>query len=121
MTNPYAVTASTEPERGVFGDHARLLRGGFLYRSIAVDRPVATELVYSGWWWTQTLHVDGVCVWRRISWKTFHPSAEFQVVDERSGREWSGRIEIDFSQTLAIRRFRVWIENELVYDEVNAG
>ncbi len=30
-----------------------------------------------------------------------------------------GRIEIEFGRGLMIRRFRLWVANELVYDEIS--
>ncbi len=36
-----------------------------------------------------------------------------------TGSEIPGRVEIDFTRGLMIRRFRLWIADELVYDEIN--
>lgn len=37
----------------------------------------------------------------------------------RTESEIPGRVEIDFTRGLRIRRFRLWIADELVYDEIN--
>jgi hypothetical protein len=117
-TNPYAVT-SIPDERGVYSDHARLLRRGFLYRQIELQHPVATTFVYDGWWFRQRISFDGITAWLRISWLTILRRAEFQIPAEIDPHQSRGRVEIGFSRGLSIRRFRVWIDDALVYDEVN--
>ena len=34
-------------------------------------------------------------------------------------RQPEGKIEIEFGRSLMIRRFRIWIGGQMVYDEIN--
>ncbi|TWU04855.1 hypothetical protein [Stieleria varia] len=119
MNNPYAPSASTEPQQGVFADHAERLHGGLLHREIQFTKPFAGNLVYDGKWFTQTIRIDGRLLWWRVSWKSIHPIAEFQIPPPIIAGGAQGRIEIDFSRALLIMRFRIWINDQLVYDELN--
>ena len=119
MENPYAPTMVDEPKHVVFGDHARRVRGTFLYREIEISRPAEITLIYSGWWWVQRIQLNGHRVWSRISWKSIHDELDFKIPASIIPTEPKARIEIGFSRSLSIRRFRFWIEDELVYDEVN--
>ena len=67
----------------------------------------------------QRVSLDGQTVWSQISWKTIEPRASFQLPANIVADEPKMQIEIDFTRLLWIRRFRVWIADELVYDEVN--
>ena len=116
--NPYSVSAEAPLQKGFFGDHATRKEGTFLYRVIEIRQPLRAELVYSGWWFRQTIDIDGKRVWSRISWLSIYPKAEFELPDSVDPGRRTGRIEIDFSRGLRIRRFRVWIGEQLVYDEV---
>jgi hypothetical protein len=118
MTNPYAVTAVTD-EPGVFGDRARRLRAGFLYREIELQTPFAARFVYDGWWFRQKIQFDGITAWFRISWLTILRTAEFRIPAALDANQPSGRVEIDFTRGLSIRRFRIWIDDKLLYDEIN--
>ena len=118
MTNPYAVTAVTD-ELGVFSDRARRLRAGFLYREVELQAPFTANFVYDGWWFRQKITFNGITAWFRISWLTILRTAEFRVPAEVDPREPKGRVEIEFSRGLSIRRFRIWIEEKLIYDEIN--
>tara|TARA_R110002049_G_scaffold2750_2_gene21786 strand:- start:670943 stop:671302 length:360 start_codon:yes stop_codon:yes gene_type:complete len=119
MSNPFAVTTSQIDERGVFGDHARRIRGGFLYRVIELDRPYRCRLTYNGRWFVQRIKFDSYSAWRQISWLTIRPRAEFRVPAAIDASQPVARIEIGFTRGLMMRRFRVWIDGAIVYDEVN--
>ncbi|KAA5543615.1 hypothetical protein FYK55_10410 [Roseiconus nitratireducens] len=118
MTNPYAVTTATAGQPGFFGEHAELVRGTFLYRVVQVSHPVRLRFVYSGWWFRQTIELDGHTVWGQISWMAIRRQAEFRLPVELDPQQRSGRMEIEFSRGLRIRRFRIWIDQTLIYDEV---
>lgn len=118
MTNPFAVASASLPQHAIYGD-ARRVRGGFLYREIEFQAPYATRMVYSGWWFRQQITFDGLPVWFRISWLKILPRAEFTLPPSIAGEGCDGRIEIQFSRGLSIRRFRVWFNDEIAYDEVN--
>jgi hypothetical protein len=119
MTNPFAVSSEVAGQRGVFGDHARLRRSAFLFRVIDFERPFAGTLVYSGWWFRQKVEIAGEVVWFRISWLTIERRAEFRIPVGVDPSRPKGRLEIDFTRGLRIRRFRVWIEGQIAYDEIN--
>lgn len=116
--NPFSVGTTLTEQRGVFGDHARRVRGWFLYREIDFEEPFVGRFVYSGWWFRQTIEIDGIPLWRRISWVTIHRQAAFRVPPQLLGSAPEGRMEIDFSRGLLIRRFRIWIDGVVVYDEI---
>ena len=119
MSNPFAVTTNEINERGVFGDHARRIRSGFLYRVIELERPYRCRLTYNGWWFRQQIKFDQHIAWRRISWLTIRPRAEFRVPAQVDPAQPLAVIEIGFSRGLMMRRFRVWIDGQIIYDEVN--
>ncbi|MEE2937735.1 MAG: hypothetical protein VYA84_17220, partial [Planctomycetota bacterium] len=77
------------------------------------------QFVYDGWWFRQKVEIDGVLVSRRISWLSIQRKVQFQVPSNVDSNQPTGRIEIDFTRGLMIRRFRLWIGEELVYDEIN--
>lgn len=116
--NPYSVTAKAQIETGVFGDHAKRTRGGFLYRKILVSHPVDAEILYSGWWFRQKIQFNGHVVWWQVSWLWIKKSAVFRLPAEVDPEQRMGRLEIDFGRGLRIRRFRLWIGEELIYDEI---
>ena len=118
IVNPYSVSADAPLQGGVYADHASRKEGMFLYRVIDIQDPIAAEFVYSGWWFRQTIHIDGECVWRRISWLTIEREAQFVLPKSIDPLERSGAMEINFSPGLMMRRFRIWIEGQLIYDEV---
>ncbi len=118
--NPFAPTVDLiESDRGVFGDHAACLRRSLLYRVVQIHQPIEAVFLYDGWWFRQKILVDGRIVWFRISWLTIHRRAEFELPPEIDSRQRRCRMEIDFSRALFIRRFRLWIGDTLVYDEIN--
>ncbi|MCP4778540.1 MAG: hypothetical protein GY880_30360, partial [Planctomycetaceae bacterium] len=53
-TNPFSIPNELPNERGVFGD-ARLIKKGFLYRVIEIEKPAAMRFIYDGWWFRQTI------------------------------------------------------------------
>ncbi len=116
--NPYSVSTKTPLQTGFFGDHASRTEGAFLYRVVEISKPIATRFVYSGWWFRQTIDFDGLRVWSKISWLTIDRVVSFELPWEIDGQRRSGRVEIDFGRGLQIRRFRIWIGDDLVYDEV---
>jgi hypothetical protein len=120
IVNPYSATARTDLERGFYSQNATRIESSFLYRVVEIYHPVAVKLVYSGWWFRQTVDVAGIRVWSQISWLTIRDKAEFDLPESVDPEGRGGRIEIDFSRSLRIRRFRIWIAEELVYDEVVA-
>ena len=103
---------------GYFGEHASRKEGTFLYRVVEIRHPVAAEFVYSGWWFRQTIEVAGIRVWGQISWLSIKKEADFTLPEAVDPLRRPGRVEIDFSRGLRIRRFRIWIADELIYDEV---
>lgn len=119
MINPYATNAVNDLGRGFFGNHANCREQTFLFRVLEITHPINAEFVYSGWWFRQTIHVDGIRVWRQISWLSIKSKAKFDLPSSVDPEQREGRIEIDFSRGLRIRRFRLWIESELIYDEVS--
>ncbi len=118
IVNPYSVTSKSPPQTGYFGQHATRREAAFLYRVIEIRHPIEAELVYSGWWFRQTVDLAGLRVWSKISWLSISPKVEFRLPEAVDSAGRSGRIEIDFTRGLRIRRFRVWIDEQLVYDEV---
>ena len=58
-------------------------------------------------------------VWFRISWLRIHSHAEFRLPRSLDADQPAAGIEIDFTRNLRIRRFRFWIADETVYDEVH--
>lgn len=116
MQNPFGVTSDIGLRHGVFADHARLIRSAFLFRLLELDRPVQCRLLYTSWWWRQKIEIDGQVVWFRVSWITIHRRAEFRFPPSIDPSERSGAIEIDFTRGLRIRRFRVWVDDAIVYD-----
>jgi hypothetical protein len=118
MTNPFEAASCLANERGIFGE-ARLIRSGFLYRVIELESPYATRMVYSGWWFRQKIEFDGQLVWFRISWLSILKQAEFRMPALVDPQESPARVELSFGRRLMIRRFRLWIDGQIAYDEVN--
>jgi hypothetical protein len=118
MTNPYSVTTSVPIERGCYGDAAIKRGGTFLFRVIEVQQPLPFEFVYDGWWFRQKILIDGVRVWSQISWLSIRDRVRFRLPEAVDREQREGHIEINFGRGLRIRRFRLWIAGELIYDEV---
>ena len=109
-TNPFSIPTELPDERGVFGD-ARLIRKGFLFRVIEFETPIPTRLVYDGWWFRQTIKINGDLAWSQISWLTIERNAEFDIQRPGSADLLPCAIEIDFARALVIKRFRIWGRN----------
>jgi hypothetical protein len=121
--NPFAPAISVQEELGVFGD-AKLHKKSFLHRTIrfgaAHDQAL---LVYSGWWFVQRIYLNGKLVWWAISWLTIRSVVEFELSNSATKSNAPAlpshvKIEIDFARGLQIRRFRVWLDHEISYDEI---
>ncbi|MEM6363052.1 MAG: hypothetical protein AAF539_13460 [Planctomycetota bacterium] len=127
--NPFAVTTQLQSRQSVFAEHAQLRRRSFLYRVIDVHRPFEATMVYSGWWFRQTVRLGGEIVWFQISWMTIRPRFEFRLPDAiQIEPGWSDiddgdlrrvRFEIQFSRGLRIRRLQIWLSQRLLFDEIN--
>lgn len=117
-TNPFAAPNPTPGQRGVYGN-ARAVRSGFLYRVIEVDAPLRCKVVYDGWWFRQKIEINGYRAWFQISWLTIRRRIDFRVPAQVDRSEPQGAIEIHFGPSLMIRRFRLWIGGQIVYDEIN--
>ena len=115
--SPFTVVSKPPIEGGVFGDKATRTEGGFLYRVIEISQPVEFEFVYSAWWFRQTIDVEGLRVWRQISWLWIKDRAEFLLPAAIDPQQRTVAMKIDFSRGLRIRRFRIWIADHLIYDE----
>ncbi|MCD0458954.1 hypothetical protein [Roseiconus lacunae] len=102
----------------MFTERASLAERTFLYRVIDFRSPQEFQLRYSGWWFRQTVQVSGITVWSKISWLDIDRTVRFSLPESIDPHGRDGRIEIDFSRGLQIRRFRVWIDDQLIYDEV---
>lgn len=125
--NPYSVSTQSSLEKGVFSECATLHRRSFLYREIQFEKPFQGTFVYNGWWFRQVITLNAVPCWFRISWLRIHSRFEFELPEELtpagdlySAAESSQTVhgEIEFSRTLAIRRFRVWLGEQVIYDEI---
>ncbi|MEL6898111.1 MAG: hypothetical protein AAFP90_18590 [Planctomycetota bacterium] len=115
--NPYAPAAPIDQPKGVFGDHATLIRQTFLYRVIEITDPLDLEIVYDGWWFRQTVIVNGESCWWQLTWLSFANRIEFTLpagVDELERR---CEIEIGFARGANIKRFSLRLDDYLVYDE----
>lgn len=117
-TNPFSVPNQIPEERGIFGN-AKRTRGGFLFRVIEFDDPFPCKMIYDGWWFRQKVHMNGQRAWSQISWLTIEREAEFQVPPSVAAAQPRAKIEINFGRSLLIRRFRLWIDGQIVYDEIN--
>jgi len=117
-TNPFSTPNELPNERGVFGA-ARLIKKGFLYRVIEIEKPTAMRFVYNGWWFRQTIKISDYMAWSQISWLTIERNAEFALPQELFAHRLPCKIEINFANALLIKRFRIWIDEELVYDEIS--
>ena len=136
MTNPFEPPVELPSEKGVFADHATLVKRRFLFRVIQYQHPFTGTLVYSGWWFRQKIEINGSVVWWKVSWLNIDRDVSFTIpVEVLSGKQVNedgpqlnhsgpsqpirGRIEIQFTRGLQIRRFRLWLDNTIVYDEID--
>ena len=128
MHNPFQSPSPITHDQHVFGDFAVLKAKGFLFRIIKFTEPKTFTLTYSGWWFRQRVWINDTQVFSKISWLNIDSSVRFNIEDDRVGPDnmddrpvsnaFSGRIEIDFTRGLQIRRFRVWIDESITYDEI---
>lgn len=118
MTNPFAPSTILPDDHGVFADGAFRRRASFVYREIAFTSPFSGLLIYDGWWFRQQISIDGICVWRRISWAVFHKRIEFALPAEVDPHRSLATIDIRFGHMLTIRRFQVAVGGRTVYDEI---
>ncbi|MEC8306039.1 MAG: hypothetical protein VX034_15050, partial [Planctomycetota bacterium] len=58
-------------------------------------------------------------LWFRVSWLRIHRKIAFELPESLDPQRRPCRIDIGFSRGMAIRRFQVWIGDELAYDEQN--
>lgn len=84
-----------------------------------MDAPFPCRLVYDGWWFRQKIEVNGELAWFQISWLTIQRQVKFKIPARVDSRQPDAAIEIDFGRGLMIRRFRIWISGQIVYDEIN--
>lgn len=118
QNNPFRPSAEIDTEKGVTGT-ARLLRSGFLFRLIELNVPMPIRLRYSGWWFVQRIDVNGVRVWTKISWLNLSRQIQFVLPAEIDPARRPVNIEIDFRPGLLIRRFRVWVDGQMEFDQVS--
>ena len=95
------------------------------------------DVTYTGWWFLQRVYIQGVRAWWAISWLNLRRSIQFELPgcvvgqiamsrrdianpeDRAEKQAQIMRIEIDFGQALRIRRFRLWVNDRIRYDEIN--
>ena len=119
MNNPFSAPSEIAPEPSLFAPHAQLVRRFFLYREIQFKRPEPYLFTYTGWWFRQKITIADQNVWFRVSWLSLLKRAEFRIPASVDPREPHGVMEINFGRTLSILRFRLWFDDELVFDEIN--
>ena len=127
MPNPYSATTNLTDHTGIFTDSAQLIRSAFLYRMIRLDDlPIrgatgadGCVVTYSGWWFWQRVKVDAQIVWSQVSWVSLSRTIEFKFPPSREGDSTlQGGIEIDFAPGLRIKRFRLSVDGQVVFDEI---
>ncbi|TWU55740.1 hypothetical protein [Rubripirellula reticaptiva] len=116
--NPFSPSLLIADEKGVCGD-VRLVRSSFLFRVIDLGLPLPCRLTYSGWWFLQRVWIDDRKVWSTVSWLALARRIEFPLPADLDERRRTIRIEIDFRPGLMIRRFRVWVGEELALDQIS--
>lgn len=125
--NPFAVSSQNALEKGVFSEFATLRRRTFLYREIDFRSPFEGMFVYNGWWFRQIITINGHPCWFQISWLTIAAKFEFDLPTEVAlednwtflhGDQRNLRGEIQFTRGLMIRRFRLWLCETVIYDEI---
>jgi len=116
--NPFSPPSTLSHQKAVCGD-ARLLQSGFLYRVIEFEQPLGFRLEYSGWWFWQRVRINGNRVWFRISWLRIWSQLEFDLPAEVDSSQPEVKIEISFRPGLIIQRFRIWVAQQIVFDQVS--
>jgi hypothetical protein len=120
--NPYAPPQShghsPDADRDSF---LPALSKGLLHRRVRLVGPLPSELDYDGKWFRQRVLIDGVSCWYVISWARIHREIRFRLPSQLDPDRRRIRIEMRFHplSVLTITRFSVWLENELVYDEID--
>ena len=74
---------------------------------------------YSGWWFVQRIDVNGVRAWTKISWLDLSRQIQFDLPAEIDRARRTVNVEINFRPGLLIRRFRVWIDGQMEFDQVS--
>ncbi len=100
--NPFSASVGSVPPRGAFSNYAVLRRSGFLFRVIDIHEPFLGQLTYSGWWFRQTVEIDGQSHWFQISWLKIHSQLEFTLpawieVDPTWGDVENRRLSIEIN------------------------
>lgn len=90
-----------------------------MYRVVDIEQPLEFRLVYDGWWFRQKISINGYPAWSQISWLTIRRNVQFTIPSAIDPSEPPARIEINFGTGLMIRRFRIWIGDQIAYDEIN--
>ncbi|WP_145168769.1 hypothetical protein [Rubripirellula lacrimiformis] len=75
------------------------------------------QLTYSGWWFVQRIRINNQPVWRKVSWLRIDREIEIRLPPQVDPDQRPLRIEINFGPALRIRRFRVWLGGQPIYDE----
>jgi hypothetical protein len=119
LSNPYEPPRTVDDSAGSYGDFAKLLQRGFLFRRIALTRPVEATFQYNGWNFLQRIHINEQLVWKRVSWVVIHRSASFQLPASIDPRQAACEVRIVFTRGLLIHRFTLLMEGTIVYDEWN--
>jgi hypothetical protein len=117
VNNPYQPPQTLDQSLGSYGDHARLLKRGFLFRKIEFSQPFQGVLVYNGWNFLQRIIIDDIVVWKRISWVVIHRNAKFRLPPQLDPSERQCEMQITFSRGLRMKRFALLVAGEIVYDE----
>ena len=132
MPNPYSAATNLTQQTGIFTDSAQLVRSAFLYRMIRLDdlpihavnhvagnHAAGCLIIYSGWWFWQRVKVDSRIVWSQVSWISLSRTIQFTIPPTREGDSpRQGGIEIDFAPGLRIKRFRLSVDGQVVFDEI---
>ncbi len=117
--NPFEPAAEIADQPGAVSESARLDKKFFLYREIDFEQPLVAKFVYTGWWFRQAIYFDQTPVWFRISWTKIHTELAFQLPPSIDPLQRLGQVEIEFTRGLMIRRFRIWFDAKIVYDEIH--
>ena len=96
-----------------------LAGSGLLYRRIQVEAPVAATIEYVGYGLRDRILVNG----RLVCWRLpiMGLSDEFEFSISTNEEPLPGRIIVEVSKFLRIRRFELQIDGQTVYVETLAG
>lgn len=118
MTNPYAAPPETPSERAIFCPEGALRQRSFLYRVIEFEGAIPGKFIYDSWWFRQKITFGGETLRWKVSWLAIDREVSFSLTSPE-GKEIPCRLEIGFTRGLLIQRFRLWFDENLVYDEIN--